>query len=389
MLKDEEENDAFKIDIKDLTLYVNNYCNKRCRGCYVVPEKIDMEPEWVRWCVENFKIGKSIIVGGEPVLSPILLDVLHILKEKNVKVTLSTNSRWAQWVEGKKNKKKKEIDMEYRNIDGKIMDVNDVLKTLENVDSIQISINGNKKYDDSIRGKGSFDDSMKAIELLKNMKKDIFLRATYSMNNLDQIDYLLSLAEKLNVHVHFFPYKGYDAIPLDSSDQSWLFNKLIDYTDEDTNDDGFKKLALAAIPQYFCYMGESDYCPAGKERINILPDGTITPCEMNMPPDHFILGKFEKELNKDNGGEWLDKDLLLSRCKFFLENIKQVDMECITCKHHRVCRSGCQETVEYMKCPLKEHYNYDNYSQYHEYAKESTNRKIKSFINILNRRIGC
>ena len=81
---DEEEYDAFKIDIKDLTIYVNNYCNKRCRGCYVVPEKKDIDSRWIQWCVENFKIGKVIVIGGEPSVSPVLPKVLQILKEKKI-----------------------------------------------------------------------------------------------------------------------------------------------------------------------------------------------------------------------------------------------------------------------------------------------------------------
>lgn len=369
------------IDIRELSIYVNDYCNKKCKHCYYIKDgkgHSNIDPEWIRWVTDNFKIQRAVLVGGEPLLSPKLVEIIKILKSKNVAITLSTNCSWVNWgAEIKKKKKTIKLD---RGPDGKTQ--KDVIKILKDVNSVQISIEGDKQLTDEIRGRGSFDDSMAAVDLLKKEGVDVFFRATYGHMNYDIIPKMIKLAHEKDVHLVLFPYKGYDAIPLNEWQQEELYNLLMKYTSEDGS-----RMGSVNIPQYYTYIGLHGYCPAGRNIINILPDGTITPCEMNMPPDHFILGKFEKHIN--NGGEWLDKEQLLSRCGFFLERIKQVDIECMTCKHHRVCRSGCQETVEYMKCPLKYQIDYSSYSKEMGISRDQTSRKISKLKNVMNRRKGC
>jgi len=111
-----------------------------------------------------------------------------------------------------------------------------------------------------------------------------------------------------------------------------------DYTEID-EEQGINHMALSNIPQYFTYIGQHGYCPAGRELLNLLPNGMITPCEMNMPPDHFLLGQFN--------GNTLDYDKLMNRIKIFLEYHKPIYQECMSCKYHRICRSGCHETKKH------------------------------------------
>lgn len=404
---DEKQFRPYHVNIRELSIYVNDYCSKKCRHCYFIKDgggHSDIDPEWIKWCIDNFHpddkkkyttIERVVIIGGEPTICKNLLEIIKTIKSKkhlyidkkdNIEkevfphITISTNCDWVNWgAEIKKGKATKKLDLGPDGKTGK-----DVLNILKEVDSVQISIEGDKHNTDETRGKGSFDNSMTAVDLLKKEGVDVFFRATYSWMNYDQIPKMIQLAKEKDVHLILFPYKGHDAIPLEEEQQEELYNNLMNCTSEDG-----KEMGAVNIPQYYTYIGLHGYCPAGRNIINILPDGTITPCEMNMPPDHFILGKFEKELNKDNGGEWLDKELLLSRCKFFLENIKQVDMECVTCKHYRVCRSGCQETVEYMNCPLKYQIDYSNYIRQVGISREQTRQKITKLKIIMNKRKGC
>jgi len=53
-------------------------------NCYYIKDgrgHTDVNPSWIQWVVDNFNIEKSIIVGGEPILSPKLPEVLDILKK--------------------------------------------------------------------------------------------------------------------------------------------------------------------------------------------------------------------------------------------------------------------------------------------------------------------
>jgi len=345
-LLNEDEDYRYTVDIHDLSIFLNNYCNRACKHCYVQFEKnpIDLKPEWIQWCIDYFKLQKVIIVGGEPILSPSLPKIIEMLSDSKIRIALSTNSKWIRW-----SSLDSTIDERWRRkSDGTLKIVEDVLRLLEKVDSIQVSIEGLKEYNDSIRGPGSFDDSMKAVDLLKERNKDVFFRVTYSRENLGMVPDLLRLAAEKDVHIYFFPYKGDDQQPLSSEQQSWLFDNLMAYT----SDDG-KRLAMAAIPQYICYIGEDDYCPAGKNMINIMSDGMVTPCEMSTPPYHFPLGQFT-----DSG---LDLDRFYERLETYLFEMKQMDMSCLTCRKHRVCQSGCLETNEYLNCPLKQHIDL-NYS---------------------------
>jgi len=384
--------DPFKIDVKELFIYICDYCNKNCGHCYVKRGNKDVNPKWIQWCVDNFNIKKAVIIGGEPTISPKLSEVLDVLKEgmkkedgeDSLSITMSTNCKWIEW--GNKNGKETSPlgprDMKYT-------DVVDLLKD-GGVKSLQISIEGDRETTDAVRGKGSFQNSMDTVDLLKDQGFDVFFRATYSQMNFDTIPYMLELADKKGVDLMLFPYKttSYfkdkeNKVPaelttLTERQQEDLYNTLMDYT----SDDG-KRLAKSEIPQYYAYIGMAGaHCPAGRERINIMPDGVVTPCEMNTPPNHFPLGKF-------NGDSGLDKELLLERISFFLHTIKQVDLGCMTCSHHRICRSGCQETMEYINCPLKNMIDFSVYQKEIGISNVQLKKRISNVRRLQKKRGGC
>jgi len=370
--------DPYEINIKELTIYVNNYCNRACKHCYLPPNQEDIKMEWLQWCLNWFPIEKAIIVGGEPTLSSMFPVVCKKLKEYNVKISMSTNAKWVRWTG-----ENPELDKKWRNNgNGGPKDMQTVLTNFANVDSIQISIEGPREYNDQIRGPGSFDDSMKAIGLLKEKKKDVFFRVTYNRNNLNYVPDLLKLAEEKDIPIYFFPYKGNEP-PLNSEQQQWLYNTLWNYTDPENPN----HIALVAIPQFWCYGGEeSDYCPAGKERINLMPDGLITPCEMSIPPHHFEIGNFNDE--KFKTPEIFYKSVI-NKLEEFLFNIKTPDIGCNMCKHSKYCRSGCLETNEYLTCPMLEQIDLRLYSQEMGVTHKALRLKMKNVGNAIANRMGC
>jgi radical SAM protein with 4Fe4S-binding SPASM domain len=367
----EKHFDPYKIDIRELSIYITDQCNKTCKHCYMVNGNTHLDPQCVQWMVDNFEIKKAILIGGEPVLSANLPEILEILKNSKVNVSMSTNCKWINWGKtiGKKTKKTLPTghnDMTYNNV---------ITMLKDKVDNIQISIEGDKKTTDQIRGKGSYQDSMDAVDLLKKNGFKTFFRATYSQSNYNDIPKMLDLATEKQIPLSLFPYKGIDSVPLTMEQQEQLYNTLMNYTDD-------KHIARVEIPQYDAYCKfEGAHCPAGRNLLNIMPDGTITPCEMSMPPDHFILGKF-----KDGT---LDKELLMKRIGFFLENMKSVHEECLLCKNHKVCRSGCHETREWMNCPLKHNIDFSMYQESMGITDKQFRSKRKISRSFGKNRKGC
>jgi radical SAM protein with 4Fe4S-binding SPASM domain len=379
-----ERHDPYEINIKDLVIYINNYCNQVCTHCYLPPNEQDIKLEWIQWCLQHFPIEKAIIVGGEPTLSSKFQEICTELKKFDVKISMSTNAKWVKW-----SKDKPELDKRWRaNGDGQLRDIQSVLSTLEQIDSIQISIEGLQEHNDKIRGTGSFENSMKAVALLKELKKDVFFRVTYNRKSLEHVPDLLELAEEQDIPIYFFPYKGKEHPPLSTEQQQWLYNTLYSYTDPRKKN----HIALVAIPQFWCYGGEeADYCPAGKERISIMPDGLITPCEMSIPPNHFEIGNFNDEKYKRPKAEEPEAFYysIKNRLEEFLFNIKTPDLECNMCHHYKYCRSGCLETNEYLTCPLKEQISLKVYSQQMGVSHKALKLKMKNIGNAITNRMGC
>jgi len=356
-----EKYDPYEINITDLSLYICDYCNLSCDHCYLSKGKTTINMDWIKWTIDKYPIEKAVLVGGEPTICPKLPEIIKILKEKKINITMSTNCKWMDWTKKKPgfNKMTKE----------------DLVETMKGIDSIQISIEGRAKFSNKIRGPRSFKRSINAVDFLKKNGFDVFFRMTYSKDNFNEIPYILDLAKEKKIDLILFPYKGQDSVPLDEDEQERLYNTLWAYKKDDD-----KMHTWIAIPQFFCYVGEDDYCPAAKNLINIMPDGIITPCEMSIPPNHFILGDFKKGATKEN---------LEKRIKFFIERIKTTDIECLTCRHHRICRSGCHETREYMNCPLKNQINIDYYLPDLKMTRQQLKIKINKNISIINKRKGC
>jgi len=399
------EYDPYEIDITDLVLYLNDYCNMNCRHCYYRQGNHTIDTRWIQEAVDNLpNIKKAVIVGGEPTICPVLEEAVDILKSKNIAVTMSTNCKWMTWGKQEKNtggtnneqeywQTKKREEEDHMKQGERKRSYTDVLDMIKNIDVIQISLEGPPQINDSIREEGSYMNSMDAIDFLKQngyekypestrkgyTGKRMFIRMTYSEFNLRAIPRMLRLAWIKHLPIVFFPLKSDTQPPLTSTQQVQLYNLLMKYS----TDDG-RRLAMSAVPQYWTYMGDTEsYCPAGKHRINILPDGWVTPCEMNMPPIFDKLYNMEK-----NNGE-LDIDKLYRNIDYFLRNIKTVDDGCINCPHHRICRSGCLMTNEYLKCPLREQIDFSYFGDRIGVSTGQRMKRVGQLNTIIERAFVC
>jgi len=76
---------------------------------------------------------------------------------------------------------------------------------LRHVHQVMLSCDGDEPAHDALRGRGSHAAVLHACELLAADKIPFWLTATLTARNLDQIDYLLTLARRFHTYANFVP----------------------------------------------------------------------------------------------------------------------------------------------------------------------------------------
>lgn len=162
-----------KQKLSELSLFINNTCNLKCKHCYVgtknEEEDVDLD-KWKSIVDEAISLGVKIIgiVGKEPLLSPDkTFGLINYIKDNynDIIVGFVTNGILL-------SKYAKEISM-------------------RDIDYIDVSVEGIGEYNDEIRGQGSFDKTLEGIKELINVgfpKEKLFLSITLtSKTNLIKI----------------------------------------------------------------------------------------------------------------------------------------------------------------------------------------------------------
>lgn len=267
-------------------------CNLNCRFCEYgdVDRKLSLDRRGLELIADEYGPEKVNIMGGEPLLHPNLKDMLELFP----KCTVQTNG----------------------------LLVKERLKILEKAHSVIVSVEGRPPYHDRLRGRGTHKKAVEAARLLKEHSIPVFLRATLSREGLGQIDYLVSLSERVADGLYFFPMIGNSHLsPLEALS---VFERL----------SRFKNVWLD-LPPYFCYLGVGGRCAAGEVRLAFFPDRTVGPCQwMNW----YYLGTLDDPA-----------DLVLENASSFVRT-KFPPLECSVCEFSDTCKGGC--LVARIPCPL-------------------------------------
>lgn len=123
---------------KVLFLDITSKCNLRCRHCYnnrYFESKEDSfdYTEFLE-TIKNYKLERIHILGGEPLLSPYLFDIVEYANLKNITVSINTNGTYLD-------------ETMFRR-----------LSAYKNIDQITVSLDGGVAADnDIIRGKGTYE----------------------------------------------------------------------------------------------------------------------------------------------------------------------------------------------------------------------------------------
>lgn len=161
---------------------ITQKCNYRCSHCYASSEEQDYKNELsfgeVKNIVDNLsdaKVPVILLSGGEPLFREDIFEIIGYIRERGIRVSLSTNG---SLIDEKSAGKLKELGIGYAGI----------------------SIDGREETNDSFRGvKGAFNNSMRAIENCKKAGIQPGLRFTLNSGNYREVPFVLKLMDEMDV----------------------------------------------------------------------------------------------------------------------------------------------------------------------------------------------
>lgn len=264
-------------------------CNKNCDFCFSrvlfyddLPE--DKIEQLINFLYEN-RIKNLDILGGEP----FLYKHFHILVKKalemDLEITISTNGTLTK-------------------------EIRDFLKSFNNKKvKIGVSINDSSNND--------------LLEIINDYK--LWIKSLIIRKKLPKSD-LMEFSKKLGIQ-YYFIYM--DALTEKDLKHTLPFYEFLEITEN-------LKDFFPNIEPVFCkgfIDGVNNYrCPAGSEKISIMPDGSVYPC--------YLLARFKEyrlgNIFKNSLSEILESKIL-DIFKKYEDNICHNKI----CKFYKECRGGC------------------------------------------------
>lgn len=251
----------------NVMISVTNRCPSRCKYCGIpLRKQKELTTEQMFSLLDQLSdLGTQRIGlwGGEPLVRSDIGKIIDYAKNKGMFVTLDSNGYLIP----------QKIDQ------------------LKNLDVLILSIDGRKEVHDKNREKGSHKKVIKALEIATK-KMPVWTVTVLTKHNLNEIDYILDLAEKMNFYttfqiLHHSPSIAGDTKPLLPSSEEYkdAIKKLIE-----------AKRNGAPIVSTVKYLKQllkwQDYeksyrieeqrgdipCWAGKLFCNVDTDGKVYPC---------------------------------------------------------------------------------------------------------------
>lgn len=233
-------------------------CNQKCLYCGIPFKKtFEIDTKTICKMIDQFtSLGTKWISfsGGEPLLRDDLYDIIKYAKNKNVFVSISTN--------------------------GKLLA--ERLEAVKLADRIKVSLDGPQKINDQIKGEGTFKQTIEAINLCKTNKIDVSIDTVISKFNLNHIDYLLNLAENLDVKISFQPSSLRNPGKQNAGDflpEINAYRKTIQYIISQKKEGAPIINSYAALSHIYHWPEHRKIpCSMGLLSFNVEPNGTIGAC---------------------------------------------------------------------------------------------------------------
>jgi radical SAM protein with 4Fe4S-binding SPASM domain len=299
--------------------HITDICNLRCKHCYQDDYSskglnfVELTNIFIQFQdfvkIKGIKRAHINLTGGEPFLREDILDlILKIKQSKMFSFGILSNG---------------------------YLPPNNVLKELKTLNPkfVQISLEGIKDTNDSIRGTGSYDKILESLKVYRKLRIPTMISFTANSENYLDYKHVVNIARK---------YKAFKVwtdryLPNGKSDNLQMtteqFKMLGDSINKEKRKDKyyiFSKTEIAANRALqFLFCGGQPYsCSAGDSLLAILSNGDLLPCR-RLP---IKIGN----LLTDNLTELYKNSVILND----IINKDNLDSNCLNCYYKMSCNGG-------------------------------------------------
>ncbi len=333
----------WRIMVKTFVLqwHLSEKCNLKCKHCYQenhVPiglkyeELLNILGQYKRLLKKLKMRGHINITGGEPLLCPHFFKLLDIFKRDSNLYSFSILTNGTLLNE----KIAKEI-------------------ASYNPYYVQVSLEGGRRINDSIRGKGTYDRILKGIDVLVNERVFTSISFTATHKNYKEFSKVVKIGEQHGVNnVWSDRY-----IPIDkTNDKKLIMNtkdtkKYFSIMRKERNrlleKNSKTRVSMNRALQFLEINDLAYHCTAGDTLLTVMENGDLVPCR-RMP---IVLGNL---LKNDMYDLYKNSEV----CKDLRKNT--IPEDCESCEHSSLCRGG-------LKCLT--------YAIKNDYSKKDINCNIK------------
>lgn len=290
-----------------LVISITSACNLRCHHCPVEKDNPHTLPLDAIEKLSTWDVSRIGILGGEPFLINNLKDIVNKFGDKPI--TIYTN--------------------------GIVLSENPE-KLIHGV-HYAVSMDGMEKNHDKLRGEGTWNKTFEALKFLAEKKDEgiipsVWIRMTISDKNVEDIQTIKNIADKLGIGVLYFPLLGIRS-PFPLRFQFELFKWASKYDN-----------VSIYSPAFWQFCGyEKSSCQAGKWRLHVDEFGNVTPCQWIR--DYSMGSIYSK-----------DYDFFKEEGERYYKEFVRIKPECKNCMRKTTCKGGCRFSPDSITCPVKKQF---------------------------------
>ncbi len=301
-------------------ILLTNNCNLSCLHCIRSDKsnntlsKSELE---ILFYNIDFSSNHIVITGGEPSLHPDFGYVLDEVSKRAKKITICTNG----------------INNYY-------------FKQIKNSNiHLQFSIDGDRKYHNTIRGLDSFDKIVKNIQLAEKYNIRHSISTVVNRLNIDSISNMFNELRKIvksgyikfNTQMNFGNSSEEDILSIEKWNRFVDSVKNIKFPIEIRADklfdfDAVEKLSCDELA--ILSKNAVKNCGTCTHKVYIYPDLNVYSCTCL---DSFPIGNLKEDS--------LDKILLSESSKKYINYLPKLEQTCMDCKYLELCNGGCIGTA--------------------------------------------
>ena len=309
----EHKRPAYKLPhfpLRSVYLNITEVCNLQCTYCYANQRECSTDllslKDYQKLLYSIRAISQNVnihITGGEPLTSPILFELVKLVKEHKFTTYLLTN--------------------------GTLITTENVKLVVDSFDTIKISLDGSEAaIHDATRGFGTFDRVMIALNLLEIEKKPYQLSMTVTKKNIKNVAQMSARFGNKLTFAPYFPQRANSSLnselAITGAEYFHALSEVIEinpYCDIDAIISENKRNQIR------------QKCSIADGSISIASNGDVYPCQL-LHFNQFKAGNIQESAFEEI---YLKSPTLLALREQTVENVKGCD----TCGVSLLCGGGC------------------------------------------------